>query len=167
MKFTPEGQARFFYIILFSALFTIIGYFFPRLYLQRFDKTHYIDIAEIVSFDRKVYAPCDTAIAYIKANLQVDSEVVTRSRLMKVETEKRPPNNFKIIKTTENKGFVKRQPEPQAYSVDYPIPCNIEDGVYLFRAETSYKVGGVDKTETFETALFTIDHTERVRRPHK
>lgn len=159
-------RQRFFYMLLFASIFSIIGYFLPKVYLQYFDKTPYVDVIETVSFDKKVYAPCDTAVAKLKVKLSIDSKTQTSTRLLKILTDKQPPDNFQIIDSTNSENFVIAQPEVQTYFIDYPIPCNLPDGAYLFRAEIRYWVNGVEKNEPFETALFSIDSKMTPTRPH-
>jgi hypothetical protein len=166
-KYFPidNWQQRILWMLVWTALLVFLGHYIPRLYIQYFDTRQYIEITEDVSFDRKVYAPCDTATAKITAKLSVDSEIVTNTRMMKVLTERMPPDNFQIISTTQSTGFVTAQPEPQTYTVDYPIACDLEEGVYLWRAEISHFVSGIKKVEPFQTALISIDKTEKVLRP--
>lgn len=159
-------QQRLLWMLVWSAILIILGYFIPRLYIQYIDPREYIHILQDISFDRKVYAPCDTATAKVTAQLDVNSAVETNTRMMKVQTDRQPPDNFQIISNSHSKGFVIAQPTPQVYTVDYPIACDLPDGVYMWRAETTYKVSGIEKVEPFQTTLITVDHTEKILRPH-
>lgn len=150
-----------------AALFSVIGYYAPRIHLQYFDNKNYIEFVEPISFDRKIYPPCDTAKALIKARFDVDTPVETSSRLMRVEDADGGRNTYKIIRSTNSKNFVKAQKEVQTFIVDYKIDCGLEEGVYFFRGDVIYYIKGVQKNYTFDTTPFTIRNNAQLMFPHK
>lgn len=145
-------RQRVLFAFLGFALFSVVGYYAPRAYLQYYDDTHYIDVPQLVTFDRKVYSAGETQRAKLTLKINVDSDIVLKSRLMLILLD----NQFEVVKQSEVESFVVAKDEPQTFLLDAPLPCDLVDGNYLYRGEVVYVVRGVEKRTVFDTDVFTV-----------
>lgn len=145
---------RLFYACIGFAVACLISYFGPKAYLLYVDSTHYISVPNLVTFDRKIYSAGETQIAKLTLKIETDSNVTLKSRLMLILMD----NQYRIIKQSQGDGFVVAKGEPQTFVVPAPLPCDLPEGQYFYRAELQYEVKGVQKFTGFDTDIFTINN---------
>lgn len=146
---------RIVYAIIGFTIFSISGYYAPQLYLRYVDDTQYVKIVPPLSFDRKVYSAGETQTAKMTMAIMIDTDITLKSRLMMILMD----NQYRPIKQTETQGFVVAQKDPQTFILSVPLPCNLDEGNYLYRGEIVYEVGdNVEKTSSFDTEIFTINN---------
>lgn len=147
-----KHTGRFFYALIFASLFTAIGQMLPKIYFQYFDKTEYVSFAEPISFDRKLYAPCQDITALIRLRSSVSSSTVTRYRLKLVEV-----SSFRVVFGGEKQGFIRKIQGVEPLVTTFKLPCNLSTGNYFFTGVIMYRINGVEKTYNFSTEQFRVN----------
>lgn len=137
-----------------ALLFILGGYYAPKAYLQFFDKKQYVSVPTLTTFDRKIYSSGETQVARLTLKTDIDANVLVKSQLMLILVD----NEFKPIKSTQVKGFVVAKDDPQTYIIDAPLPCNLVEGKYFYRAQIQYYITRIKKITPFDTDFFTIDN---------
>lgn len=146
-----KHTGRFVYALIFAMVFTFLGETITHIYHQYFDKTNYISFAEPITFDKKLYAPCDKMQALIKLQSMVSTPTVTRYSLRLIED-----GTFKVVQESEKAGFVKRVDGVEPISVDFQLPCNLSAGSYFFTGIITYQISGVVRNYDFITDQFSV-----------
>jgi len=147
-------RSRFLYILIFTTIFVVIGYFAPRLLIQYGNKK-YIEFVEPITFDRQLYNRCDTLKSVLKIYSEVDTKVLSHSRLLRIENKGFNP----VWTKTEDTFISKTEPTSRYLQTDYKLPCETVDlkaGVYFYEGQYDYKVQGVDKVYKFISTQFTV-----------
>lgn len=143
-----------FYMIFFAAMFSIIGYYVPRIYAQYFDRTVYFSFQNPLAIDKAKYTPCERITMFIKrqALLTVPAVSVKNLYLVKDEGNVRRVDSFKthII-------IFKEDSNPKS---SWNLPCNVEPGLYYYQGLISFENQyGFKKTAEFHTKRFNIEAT--------
>lgn len=151
VQFHPS---RLFYMALFALIFTIIGVVGPYSYLRFFDKTEYIKYLVPVSFDKKIYAPCEEQQALVKIQALIDSHVNVQSRLYLIIVNSK--TELEVIKEYSMESFIASNKSPIIVVSKVQLPCNLQEGTYFYRGILTYKIKGIEKSSQFTSDQFTI-----------
>lgn len=149
-----EWGLRMWHAIVFTAVFFIVGYYAPKIWYKWIDRTEYVKV-DIVSFDKKVYKPCEIATSITHYYSRIDTEVRFRYRINRVVDNKivTVPNSEQEIKT-----FIKQTGVKGVSVVGHPpVPCNFEPGVYFSEGIVIYYIRGEPRTAPYRTATVSIE----------
>lgn len=152
---------RLFYAILGASLFVGIGIganAIPEAYYKYFDTTKYVEYLEPISFDKKVYRPCETQTAKTKLRILIDTPADIRSRMYLVLDQGN--SNFKVVKEYTFNTFLRKEEQDQTLFSEIDLPCNLSHGVYFYRGVLSYYVHGIEKSAGFDSDPFSVDGSE-------
>lgn len=148
---------RFLYALIFAGLFSMVGYFVPKIYLQYFDTKNYITFTQPVTFNRKIVHKCDTVIATTRVKSLVSSKTELQTKIVRIYKDGSLKGVFQYPKS--DSFTVTTGEEGKLYTIPIRLPCdkvNFEPGVYIFEAVLFYRVGGVEKTYDIVSDQLTI-----------
>ncbi len=142
-----------------AIIFSIVGFNLPYIYLRYFDTKDYIQYVGEVSFNKKVYQPCEDQVAQTSVKILIDSNIQVNSRMyLTVSSEE---NIFKIIKEYHFETFLEFQRHIQTFHSTVQLPCDLVPGVYFYRGILTYKIKGVEKMTSFTSEPFTVERTDK------
>lgn len=146
---------RLLYAILGSIIFLLVGNYGPQAYYRYIDKTQYIRYVDEITFDKKVYHPCDPQTAKTDLMISINSNIGVKSRLYL--TLDKGDNEFLVIKEYSFDTFLKAQPGEQSIFSTIQLPCDLAKGDYFYRGVLTYSIYGVEKTAGFDSEVFSVD----------
>lgn len=147
-----HSKNQVWYIIFFISVFTLLGYYLPKIYLDYIDKTEYLRFDSPISTDKKTYKPCEKIIL-----------LATRYSLVATKVT----NVMTIVKDNEDGSYVKkpgpvlhytidRAPAGKLISAEFKLPCDLSAGTYFYEGVNTYKVKGSEKTQYYTSSQFNI-----------
>jgi hypothetical protein len=146
---------RLVYMALFSATFSIVGYFLPKVYFQYIDKTEYINIKQPVSSEFTEYKVGDNAGLIISTKSKADMAVKQSAKIVhvngqQVSTQLSDGDTPDTIVLEKTKDYVVRKTN------SLYIPCNAIPGTNYFQVIFEYEINGVDKTYSYISNTFQV-----------
>lgn len=139
-----EWAERTYHMIIFAVVFLMAGLIIPHIYYEYLDRRQYITVEQPVTYNKKAFKPCETAVAVIKYTAVQDLALKSRVRVYKVE----PEGNRIILEVpptgqTPTETFVKKTPITGDKIVTRSqVPCDYEPGTYFYEAFLTYEVRG-------------------------
>lgn len=150
-KINKAPLNRLFNVLLFAALFSVVGHFLPQIYFRYFDKTDYYKIYSPVAINQSiVYKPCGTVeVSFTKESLiQTNGTVDIALNLIKADgMKKRVGYQVKEIPLTLGEDVI---------ITSWNIDCSAVAGEYYFEGVLTYRVNGLEKGHGFFSEKFKI-----------
>lgn len=137
----------------FAAIFMVIGYYLPKIYLRYFDQRVYYEITNPITVENKVNYKCSYVDAYInrKAIVPIKGSAVRQLTLIRVDGKYQRIANFETP--------VQADIGETTMIVHWLLPCDIPVGAYFFEGTLEYKVYDITKYTHFYTENFTVKAT--------
>lgn len=145
-------------MIIFGALFAIMGFLIPYTYYNYFDNTHYYKILSPVEVEQKEYHFCEKIDAHINRESLIDGHGNSIINLTLIREDESGRKEDRIKSTSRQisikKGF-------GVVITHWSLPCDldnksVETGKYYYNGVVEYEVRGIKKYEPFETEVFEI-----------
>jgi hypothetical protein len=153
--FVTHNVDRLLYVFLFAITFSVAGYYLPKIYHEFLDKTEYITIKQPVSTEFTEYKRGDSVglILSRRALVDVAAEqsikiVHVNGNIIATQLGDRDAPRVVVVEKTNDYVTVKTN--------TLFIPCNAIPGRNFIQAIFSYEVGGVSKTYTYISDVFTV-----------
>jgi len=148
--FKKRLSNSFFYIVLFSFIFSFVGWFIPRTYFEYFDRTKYYKIYSPVLLDKEKYKSCEIVSVYIRRESIIEVKGDVLIELILIQKNNSIDKRTKIIRETNiDKG-------EKLVVIHLPLPCDNVKGEYYFLGSVTYEINHVNKVEHFNTVKFQI-----------
>lgn len=136
--------------MLFSAIFTALGYFIPNFYYRYVDKTQYYTIEQPISTDKKIYKPCEVVKATIKRTALIDT---TGSSVIDLLLIRQDNITEKVMNLNRTMAIPKGS---RTLVVNWDLPCELVDGTYYWQAVVKFYVRGVEKNYSYFSDTFAV-----------
>jgi hypothetical protein len=145
--------SRFVNATIFAFVFAFIGWIVPMTYFRYFDQTNYYTVLQPVSVDKNTYKPCEKTTITTTRTALVDLEIsYTRYlRLIRIGD-----NAQIIIDEATNKSNVGVKKGIAIVSKSLKLPCNLEDGRYLWQGVATYEYKNSKKTYVYISEVFAV-----------
>lgn len=134
------------------ALFTVIGLGIPHMYFQYFDKRELVKIEDSLSFDRKLYHPCDEIITTVNFASVIDTEVESQTIMYKIENNKA----IQIGQPRRTKRILSKDNQLKPLLITSKLSCDLKPGTYYWDIAYQYYYKGHRRQGKAQTALITI-----------
>lgn len=146
---------RLVYMALFSATFSIVGYFVPKIYYQYLDQTEYIHIKQPVSTEVSEYKKGENAGLLISTKSKINVSVEQTAKLIhingnQVATQLSDADTPDVIVLEKTEDYVIRKTN------SLYIPCNALTGTNFFQVNFTYELNGVKKTYSYISDTFRV-----------
>lgn len=146
---------RLVYMALFSATFSIVGYFVPKIYYQYLDPTEYIHIKQPVSTEVSEYKKGDNAGLILSTRSKINVSVEQTAKLIhingnQVATQLSDADTPDVIVLEKTNDYVIRKTN------SLYIPCNAITGTNFFQVNFTYELNGVKKTYSYISDTFRV-----------
>lgn len=148
-KLVVSIKDSIFSIVLFAALFSVLGYYIPRAYYTWFDQTVYYSIEVPIQVEKEVYKSGDIVTVQIKRSALIFTQGISIRELTLVDQN----GNHEVFTYNTNLAINEGS---EIVTADWLLPPNIKNGVYFFQGVVSYPVRGITKFTPFCTEKFTV-----------
>jgi hypothetical protein len=142
---------RLFYTILFFALFSILGYFIPRLWIQ-YGGVEYYKVEQPVPVNQDTYRPCDTIVATVVRTSLVNVSAHSTVQIYLVNAK----TLAKFDPIFDGNVIIEKS-DHQTYYISHALPCTLPDGQYYLQSLVKFPLLGIEKTYLWKTDAFTVD----------
>jgi hypothetical protein len=146
--FVKNIKNAFWYIVVSSTMFILVGYYLPKIYVEYFDTTKYYEITIPIIIEKNIYKPCEKIrwIMHRKALINMDAMATTELVLMKGNEEVYREQTPLILEKGE-----------YDVSMSQKLPCDLEDGDYFFRGIVTYHIDDSTKRFVYYTNTFNVE----------
>lgn len=140
--------------LVFSIVFMVIGQVVPDTYYRYFDNKQYYTVVQPMPVDKKWYKPCEsvqitgTVTSLVNTNLDMNIELILRKSNNTV---------LKIPDLVLKKTTIAKAEARQTVLIAYPLPCDLEDGLYYWQMLVTYKIYGYDRHYFAVTDTFNVN----------
>lgn len=155
-NFLTKHSERLMTMIFFGCLFTVLGYFAPRIYLEFLDKRDYIEIKQPVSPEFSSYKRGEKIGLIINRRSFVNAAVSQQAKLVHVngalvtrQLDDRYTSKQVAIENTNGEWVVVKTDGTR-------IPCDAMPGRSFIQVIFQYTVGGIPKNYNYITSVFEI-----------
>jgi len=148
-KHLKQVKDKFPYMIFFSLLFMILGWFIPYMYYKYIDKRIYFYYYS-VNTTRQEYKLCDIATIHIYRYSEINSHGTISLQLLEKDDHRivHQHISFEVPITSGSKEFD---------DSTFRLPCDgLKPGIYFYEGSLKYYVSGVPRTANFITNYFNI-----------
>lgn len=141
------------HMMLFGALFAIMGFLVPYTYYNYFDNTQYYKVISPVKVEQREYKACEKIDAYIDRESLIDGHgdsIINLTLIREDETgikSDRITSVYREITMTRGKGVV---------VTHWTLPCDVRPGKYYYDGVVQYEVRGIKKYTAFTTEVFEV-----------
>jgi hypothetical protein len=146
--FVKNIKNAFWYIVVSSTMFILVGYYLPKIYFDYFDMTDYYSVSVPIEVDKNLYTPCEKVVwtMHRKALVDIDAMATTELILMK-GNEEVYRNQVPLVL------------EKGEYNVktSQTLPCVLTSGDYFYRGIVSYRINGSLKRFSYFTNPFIVE----------
>jgi len=136
--------------MVFAIAFAVVGKFIPEIYFRYFDRTVYYFIEQPISVDKTVYKPCEITRVTINSVALVDITGWSVVDLVLIRAD----NKLEKVAAIQRVSAIPKG--ERTLIVDWPLPCDISDGIYYWQAVIKYDVRGIQKTYSYLTDTFMV-----------
>lgn len=141
---------RVYYALIGLVIFSVAGYYIPKIYYEYLDTRDYYTVKQPVGTDKKEYKPCEyvTLLLDRKSTIKLQGHAVTE--LIKIENG--DAHRKKTLKTT----YISIDAADRNVIIAHEIPCQTSDGVYFISTNIEYQFRGATKNYTWITGPFNV-----------
>lgn len=161
-KLAKHTKIQMPYILIFTAIFSLLGYILPELYYKYIDKTEYYRTEIPVQLNKKVFSPCDKQIATVKRTAAFDMEVSSTRVLIRVNGANSITRLHETTVVRDNIP-VDRTLQPKVVTGTFELPCNLPDGTYYWDLSVRYQYRGNVKYNKNITETFTVSRENAIQ----
>ncbi len=150
-KITKKMHKQALCMLVFSAAFSILGYFVPHIYYEYYDTTEYLTIQTPIRVDKETYRPGDEAT--LSSTYTALTDIVAKSYNNWIRIN----NDGAVTKVGAAENIIiYLKAENAPFSVTVTIPESFKSGNYFLSGIKEYKINGVTKQYAFVTETFTV-----------